>query len=82
MSFKVHLGDEIRRFTLEEVSYNSLETKIKQIFSLTTDFQLRYRDEDGDFITFSTDHELRSVLKTYYDALQVYGMLANFTIFL
>jgi hypothetical protein len=77
MSFKVHLGDEIRRFALEEVTYNSLETKIKQLFSLTIDFQLRYRDQDGDFITFSTDHELRSVLRIYHDILQIHGMLVN-----
>jgi len=58
---KAHLGDDKRRFHLEDRSFAQLVLKVKSLYSLDH-FTLKYRDCEGDLISFDTDQELDAAL--------------------
>jgi len=57
--FKVQYGDEYRRFKLENATFSDLVNRIKATFDLGEEDQieLKYKDEEGDAITISTESE-------------------------
>ncbi|KAL6055605.1 ZZ-type domain-containing protein [Balamuthia mandrillaris] len=57
---KAFYGEEIRRLALETTSWKELSLRLCSVFSLpdTTAIQIKYKDEEGDLITISTDEEL------------------------
>jgi len=58
---KIKFGDDTRRLTVESApSFAQLVTLLKQLFpNLREPFTVKYQDEDGDFITITTDLELK-----------------------
>lgn len=58
-SIKVQYNDDIRRFSLPRVSWIALINQIKQIYNLPEqEFVVKYKDDEGDWITVSSDEEL------------------------
>jgi len=57
--FKVQYGDEYRRFKLENATFTDLVNRIKATFELSEEdpIALKYKDEEGDAITISTEAE-------------------------
>jgi len=57
--FKVQYGDEYRRFKLENATFSDLVSRIKATFDLSDEdpVELKYKDEEGDAITISTEAE-------------------------
>lgn len=54
---------EIRRFQTERWTYESIHSKIMDIFSVTSTFKMCYKDREGDLVAFSTEDELKHGLK-------------------
>jgi hypothetical protein len=73
MSFvvKVSLGDEKRKFKLENPSYELLHTTIIELFQLKSDFIIQYIDEDEDLLTISSDLELQCAFECESTKLQI-----------
>jgi hypothetical protein len=61
MNIKATHNSEIRRFTLDFVSFSLFQTKLRTAFSISPDvvMNLRYVDNVGDAVTFSSDEELQ-----------------------
>ena len=63
---KVTDGKEIRKFRVEsDVTFEALKKQLAGLFpSLAggVDFNVQYRDVDGDVISISTDEEVRTAL--------------------
>ena len=63
---KVTDGKEIRKFRVDsDVTFDALKKQIAGLFpSLAdgADFNVQYRDADGDVISISTDEEVRTAL--------------------
>jgi archaellum component FlaC len=59
---KVICENEIRRFTFTGTEFSSLKEQIRIICSLNKEFVLKYKDDEGDMITLSTNSELSFAL--------------------
>jgi len=55
---KVQFGQEFRRFALTTSSYASLLDQLKASFSTDESLTIKYKDEESDLITISSDAEL------------------------
>jgi len=55
---KVAHENEFRRFLLTPVSYEKLESTLKSLFNLTNEFQIKFQDDENDWVLLSTDQEL------------------------
>lgn len=59
---KVTFGDDMRRIVLERISFDLLTNQIVESFQAklpkNRPFTLKYKDEEEEFITMSSDHEL------------------------
>jgi hypothetical protein len=55
---KVQFNGELRRFSLSQFSVVELEKTIKHLFKLDRPFILKFKDDEEDWVTFSTDAEL------------------------
>lgn len=55
---KVAHENEFRRFLLTPVSIEKLESTLKSLFNLTNDFQIKFQDDENDWVLLSTDQEL------------------------
>jgi len=64
VSVKLDFFGELRRFSTLGTSFRTLVDEITSVLNLGKDKQIviKYRDEEGDLITMSTDMELRSAL--------------------
>ncbi|XP_062250237.1 sequestosome-1 isoform X2 [Platichthys flesus] len=59
---------EIRRFTMnQDVSFDQLNKKTASVFTSLKNFNMFYRDEDGDLVAFSSDDELTMGLSCMKD---------------
>jgi len=82
LCIKVHFLDEIRRFKFEPSSeLPALTAKIQTLFSLPAQaLVLKWKDEEGDLITFSSDEEMGEAFKSLSDPsvpLHVFATLAE-----
>jgi len=64
---KITHGTEIRRFTIrymqpEDITYASVHKRASHLFGLSESFSLRYKDDEGDAITMSTDDEMHEAV--------------------
>jgi next-to-BRCA1 protein 1 len=60
---KIKFNDDTRRITLERnPSFDELVAIVKQLFGTTGDFVLKYEDDEKDFVTVTSDMELREAL--------------------
>lgn len=69
VTVKAALGDDIRRLTTgEEISFAELHLRLCAAFG-ATGLVLRYRDNENDLVTFTSDSELREALTSAGDGL-------------
>ena len=57
IAVKAVFGDVVRRFTIRSC-FAELEGKARDLFKVTGLLVLKFKDEDGDLITMSSDAEL------------------------
>jgi hypothetical protein len=55
---KVAYDDEFRRFLLTPVTFDSLQTTLKTLFSLESEFRIKFQDDENDWVLLTTDQEL------------------------
>jgi hypothetical protein len=55
---KVAYENEFRRFLLTPVSFENLETTLKTLFNLNTEFRIKFQDDENDWVLLTTDQEL------------------------
>lgn len=66
---KVQYGQEFRRFALTSSSYASLLNQLKGSFSTDEPLIIKYKDEESDLITISSDAELAFAIELFTDAV-------------
>jgi len=59
---KVSCNDQFRRFVFNGTNFSSLAKQVQQILALEKEFVLKYKDNEGDQITISSDEELSCAL--------------------
>jgi len=61
LTVKVYIGDEIRRLTLQDNCYYALlRTTLSNVCNLSRDFLIKYKDEEGDMISITSDIEFQA----------------------
>jgi len=55
---KVEYKQELRRFLYTGTTFNSLLHILRELFHLQDEVVVQYKDDEDDYITMSTDHEL------------------------
>lgn len=55
---KVALDNEFRRFLLNPISFEHLENTLKTLFSLQSEFRIKFQDDENDWVLITTDQEL------------------------
>src|SRR4051812_25397875 len=64
---KLQIGDEIHRLpNFERMSIVDLRQHISKIVLEDKHVAVRYRDDDGDFVTLSTDEDLHQVRQLFH----------------
>jgi len=64
-NFKLYMNeDDIRRIRLEDASWESFRGKLLQLYPEQPELGIRYRDEEGDLITITTNREWETMLNT------------------
>jgi len=59
---KVSCNDQFRRFLFIGTEFSSLFSQVQQLLSLNKEFVLKYKDNEGDLITISSNEELACAL--------------------
>jgi len=59
---KVFCNDQFRRFLFIGTEFCSLFSQVQQLLSLNKEFVLKYKDNEGDLITISSNEELACAL--------------------
>jgi len=62
MHCKVACNDQFRRFLFTGTEFSSLFAQVQQLLSLNKEFVLKYKDNEGDLITISSNEELACAL--------------------
>jgi len=62
MHCKVSCKDQFRRFLFIGTEFSSLYSQAQQLLSLNKEFVLKYKDNEGDLITISSNEELACAL--------------------
>jgi len=72
-TIKVSFKDELRRFPFEGSSFEKLSSQLVCLLGLNSlqGFSIKYRDEEGDMITMTSDLELREALKVSNRLLRI-----------
>jgi len=55
---KVALENEFRRFLLNPICFGHLEQTLKTLFSLQSEFRIKFQDDENDWVLITTDQEL------------------------
>ncbi|EFO20134.2 hypothetical protein LOAG_08357 [Loa loa] len=68
-TLKARYGNDVRKMTIhhsDDMSYNDLVLMMQRIFKLqsSANISLKYKDEDGDYITLADDTDLLLALQT------------------
>jgi len=66
---KVAAETETRRFSINGADYDQLLTFISQLFGVEKDFALKYKDEEGDYVSISSSEELECAIEVIGDDL-------------
>jgi hypothetical protein len=72
LNVKAFYNEEIRRLALPEPSWEQLKQRLAELFHFpsTTAFQVKWKDEEDDYITLDSDEELSQALR-YTDPQQL-----------
>ena len=62
VTLKLNLNEDIRRVKLIERNYESLQKQIQQIYAIERCFTLKYKDDEGDQVTISSQQEFEEAL--------------------
>jgi len=54
---KIQFRNEIRRFSLSTPSFALLESTVRDLFELSSEFKVRYLDDEEDWVTISNNSE-------------------------
>jgi len=60
---KVAYNNEFRRFLLSPASFDNLKTTLKTSFSLETEFNISFKDDENDWVLLTTDEELNYAIE-------------------
>jgi len=60
---KIQFRSEIRRFSLATPSFTLLESTVRDLFELSSEFKVRYLDDENDWVTISNNSELAYALE-------------------
>jgi len=55
---KVAHDNEFRRFLLSPITFENLQTTLKTLFTLETEFRIKFQDDENDWVLLTTDQEL------------------------
>lgn len=55
---KVSHDNEFRRFLLSPITFENLETTLKKLFTLETEFRIKFQDDENDWVLLTSDQEL------------------------
>jgi len=55
---KVAYDNEFRRFLLSTIEFGHLQSTLKTLFSLETEFRIKFQDDENDWVLLTTDQEL------------------------
>jgi len=55
---KVAYDNEFRRFLLSSITFGDLQSTLKTLFSLETEFTIKFQDDENDWVLLTTDQEL------------------------
>jgi len=55
---KVAYDNEFRRFLLSPITFENLQTTLKTLFTLETEFRIKFQDDENDWVLLTTDQEL------------------------
>jgi len=55
---KVAHDNEWRRFLLNPITFDNLQTTLKTLFALETEFRIKFQDDEKDWVLLTTDQEL------------------------
>jgi len=55
---KVAHDNEFRRFLLSPITFDNLQTTLKTLFTLETEFRIKFQDDENDWVLLTTDQEL------------------------
>lgn len=69
---KISFNEDIRRVTLEHVSFLDLTRMIKCMFGLNKDIAMRYKDDEGDMVTVTSDMELSEAVTSSKTLLRIF----------
>lgn len=72
ISIKIQYKNELRRLAFaneSDLSYNELANRVERLFGLSgRQFRVRYKDEEGDYVTVDTQEELQVALSIAQDS--------------
>jgi hypothetical protein len=55
---KVAHDNEFRRFVLDPITFDHLQNTLKTLFSIETEFRMKFQDEESDWVLITTEQEL------------------------
>jgi hypothetical protein len=55
---KVAHDNEFRRFLLSPITFDNLQSTLKTLFSLNSEFTIKFQDDENDWVLLTTDQEL------------------------
>jgi hypothetical protein len=55
---KVAYENEFRRFLLSPITFEYLQTTLQTLFTLETEFRIKFQDDENDWVLLTTDQEL------------------------
>lgn len=72
LNIKAFYNEEIRRLVLPEPSWDQLKQRLAELFHFpsTSSFQVKWKDDEDDYITLDSDEELAQALR-YTDPQQL-----------
>jgi len=74
---KVLFGEEYRRFVVKNNDFKSLYETVKKLFNLSDGCVLKYKDDERDLVTMSSDEELLCALEFSSGILHLFVVSPN-----